>query len=329
MPWVGPVQAGYANGKDGTIPRYETLEQTGHAETVEVVYREEAVSLQTLVRRFFQIIDPLSINRQGHDAGVQYRTGVYYVEGAAEETAADRRAIEEVFEEVKKKLKTPELAVALEPVRSWFPAEEYHRDYLEKNPGGYCHISVKTMRQKWPLIDKERYPRPGPEELRRRLKPLEFEVVENAATEEAGTGALEGNFEKGLYVDRATGEPLFISAHKYHSGCGWPAFSKPIDEGVIEERDDPSIPGRPRIEIRSSSGSHLGHVFNDGPSPEGKGVVDPSADPDHRPVPPEEGHALPKEATGRRYCVNSAALRFIPFHEMEREGYGYLRELAH
>jgi peptide methionine sulfoxide reductase msrA/msrB len=328
MPWVGPVRAGYANGKDGTIPAYETLKQTGHAETVEVVYREDAVALKTLVRRFFQIIDPLSVNRQGHDAGTQYRTGVFYVEGGPEETALERKVLGSVFGEVKKKLGMPELAVVLEPLRNWFPAEEYHQDYLGKNPGGYCHIPVKTIRQRWPLIDKERYPRPGPAELRRGLTPLEFEVVENGATEGAGTGDLEGNFEQGLYVDRATGEPLFLSAQKYHSGCGWPAFSRPIDEGVLEEREDPSIPGRPRVEVRSSSGSHLGHVFNDGPVPGGKGGVDSSADPDHRPVPPAGEHGLPKDPTGLRYCVNSAALRFVPLREMEREGYGYLTGLV-
>ncbi|GHV84526.1 hypothetical protein AGMMS50230_01340 [Spirochaetia bacterium] len=329
MPWIEFTQAGYANGKDGEVPVYKTLQQTGHAETVEVVYDEDALALQTLVRRFFEVIDPLSFNRQGPDTGTQYRTAVYYVPGESAEYNTTIAAVKKVFEETAKTLGVEELATVLEPLRNWFPAEEYHQNYVQKIPGAYCHIPLKNMQRPWSLIDKERYPRPSPEELRKKLQPLEFDVVENAATELAGTGELEHFFEKGIYVDKATGEPLFVSAQKYHSGCGWPAFSKPIEEGVIEQLEDLSIPGRPRIEVRSSSGSHLGHVFKDGPVPEGRAALDPSADPNHRPSQPEgNGHELPKEPTGLRYCINSAALRFIAFHKMEDEGYGYLKGLT-
>jgi peptide methionine sulfoxide reductase msrA/msrB len=326
MPWVESTRVGYANGKAGSVPVYETLKQTGHAETVELVYNEEALTLRTLVRRFFEVIDPLSLNKQGPDRGTQYRTGVYFPKDSPE-APEDKAVIEAVFEEVKKTLGAEALAVSLEPLENWFPAEDYHQDYLQKNSGGYCHISLENLKRPWPLIDKERYPRPGPEELRKKLSPLEFEVVENSATEEAFSGELEKVFEKGLYVDRATGEPLFLSAQKYHSGCGWPAFSKPIDEGVIEQFEDYSIPERARIEVRSSSGSHLGHIFNDGPLPEGGNELDPSADPHHRPHRAEEDYAPPQDSTGIRYCINSAALRFVPLSAMEHEGYGYLKSL--
>jgi peptide-methionine (R)-S-oxide reductase len=136
------------------------------------------------------------------------------------------------------------------------------------------------------------------EELRRRIGDVSFEVTQNAATERPFTGAYLHHVEEGVYVDVVSGEALFSSRDKYDSGCGWPAFTRPIEEGAVSKRDDRSF-GMHRIEVRSSDGdSHLGHVFHDGP--------------------PDRG--------GLRYCINSAALRFVPYDRLEEEGYGYLIE---
>jgi len=132
------------------------------------------------------------------------------------------------------------------------------------------------------------------------LTPEQYRVTQENGTEHPGSGKYLDNYEPGIYVDIVSGEPLFASSEKFESGCGWPSFSKPIDETYINELRDTGL-GMIRTEVRSSHGdSHLGHVFTDGPVERG----------------------------GLRYCINSASLRFIPVDDMETEGYGdYIKQV--
>ncbi len=279
------TETGYANGSTEAPSYREVCAGSGHAETVRVVYDEAKISLTELMDFYFMVIDPLSVNRQGNDVGVQYRTGVYYTD---ESLLPELQA---AYDAEQVKVGRP-LAVELLPLDAFYSAEEYHQKYLDKNPGGYCHIPSAMFRleaQREPKSEKE-----SPEALRQRIGDLAYDVTQNAATERAFTGQYDAFFKKGLYVDVVSGEPLFTSMDKYDSGCGWPAFTKPIDDAAVTESADLSF-GMLRTEVRSSeAGSHLGHVFDDGP----------------------------KESGGLRYCINSAALRFIPYEKLEEEGYG-------
>ena len=288
---VQATDVGYANGST-QAPTYEQVcrENTGHAEAVHVVYDADALPLDKLLDYYFLTIDPTSKNRQGGDTGTQYRTGVYYLD------PADRPGIDAALEALQRQYDKP-LAVEVAPLENYHKAEEYHQDYLDKNPGGYCHLSPGLFRL---AAETHRYQKPPDAALREKLTPVQYEVTQQAATEPAHRNAYDGEFRSGIYVDVATGQPLFASADKYQSGCGWPAFSKPIDAARMECRAD-NTHGMQRVEVKSRlGGSHLGHVFTDGP----------------------------KERGGLRYCINSAALRFVPREDMEKEGYGEYLYLA-
>ena len=282
---VEKTSVGYANGQVETT-NYQLLKETDHAEAVEVVYDESKVSLREILLYYFRVIDPFSVNKQGNDRGRQYRTGIYFVD--------DHQVpvIQEVMEEQSAFFGGRRLAVELQPLKHYIPAEEYHQEYLKKNPGGYCHIDVNEASR--PLVDGADFKKASQEELKERLSSEAFQVTQESATEAPFTNAYDQEFQKGIYVDIASGEPLFISSDKYQSGCGWPAFTRPIAKEVITYHEDLTY-GMRRIEVRSRVGdAHLGHVFDDGPRDQG----------------------------GLRYCINSAALDFIPKDQMEERGYG-------
>ncbi len=294
IPGVSDVTVGYANGRT-VQPTYEDVcsHKTGHVETVHVVYDPEYVSLRTLTEHFFLIIDPLSVDQQGNDVGNQYRSGIYYTD------EADLETLQAVMDAEQKK-HTSRIVTELQPLQCYYLAEDYHQDYLEKNPGGYCHIDFSSLEDLQPLIDPAAYSKPSDDKLREMLTEQQYLITQNGDTEYAFTGEYDDFFEPGLYVDIVTGEPMFLSKDKFDSGCGWPSFSRPIDSAVIVTDEDTSH-DMIRTEVRSRVGdTHLGHVFEDGP----------------------------KELGGLRYCINSASLRFIPYSEMEASGYGSLMNLV-
>ena len=283
---VTDAVSGYANGK-GDTTNYQLLHATDHAETVKVTYDPDKISLDKLLQYYFRVIDPTSINKQGNDRGRQYRTGIYY------QNEQDKAVIEAALKTLQSKYQEP-IQIEVEPLKNYVEAEEYHQDYLKKNPNGYCHIDIKKADE--PLIDDKKYPKPSDAELKQKLTALQYDVTQGKHTERSFSNEYWDNFAPGIYVDITTGEPLFSSKDKFESGCGWPSFTKPIAAEVAEYQKDNSF-NMTRIEVLSRSGhAHLGHVFDDGPRDKG----------------------------GLRYCINSASIKFIPLDEMEKQGYGDL-----
>jgi len=282
------TEVGYANGNLAK-PTYEQVStgNTGFVEAVKVDYDPTVVDLKLLIGLYFKTIDPTSLDKQGNDIGTQYRTGVYFTK------KEDEKTIREEIGQLAKNYSS-KLVVEVGPLRNFYTAENYHQNYLEKNPQGYCHIPAD-------LFEKARKANPKPAKynkvdkkiLKKELTALQYDVTQNNATEKAFDNAYWNEFREGIYVDVTTGEPLFISTDKFESDCGWPSFSKPINDRLIAEKSDRSF-GMNRTEVRSKTGdAHLGHVFNDGPTEQG----------------------------GLRYCINSASLRFIPKDQMKTQGY--------
>lgn len=287
--------SGYANGKTAH-PSYEdvTHRHTGHAETVKVTYDADKLSLEDLMQYYLRVVDPTSLNKQGNDRGEQYRSGVYYTDPKEQAIIAQTLANEQ-------KKYQQKVVVENMPLQHFYEAEEYHQDYLLKNPNGYCHIDIHRADEPLPNktnnvskgFDAKTYHKPSDSELKKLLTPEQYAVTQHADTERAFSHEYDHFFGKGIYVDVVSGQPLFSSSDKYQSGCGWPSFTQPIAPEVVTEHEDNSF-NMHRVEVRSQAAdSHLGHVFPDGP----------------------------KDKGGLRYCINGVSLKFIPFEQMDNLGY--------
>lgn len=293
---VADAVSGYANGEKANPTYDEVIRGSGHAETVKVTYDADRISLATLLKHYFRVIDPTSLNRQGNDRGVQYRTGIYATD------PADSAVIEAAMKEQQAKYNKP-IVVETTPLENFYEAEEYHQDYLAKNPNGYCHIDLRLADVPLPeeegaaqsieeLLEVSRYQNTDKSQLTKQ----QYYITQQSGTERAYSHEYDQLFAPGLYVDVVSGEPLFLSNDKYDGRCGWPSFTQPLAAQVVTEHADNSFNMR-RIEVRSrAADSHLGHVFNDGPRDRG----------------------------GLRYCINGAALKFIPLADMAAAGYAPL-----
>lgn len=277
------TEVGYANGKTDET-NYQLIKETDHAETIKILFDENRISLEEVLDRFYMVIDPTSVNRQGNDIGRQYRTGIFY----EDDNLRDR--IERSLRNLQKHYEQ-KIAISLEKLENYVSAEDYHQDYLTKNPKGYCHINLELANED---MDKRTYKKPTEDFLRENLSEISYEVTQKKGTERPFSSEYDKKDDRGIYVDIVSGEALFSSRDKYDAGCGWPSFTKSIRGEVVDYKKDESH-NMVRTEVISKKAkSHLGHVFTDGPIKDG----------------------------GLRYCINGASLKFIPYEEMEEKGYG-------
>lgn len=316
--------SGYAGG-DESDASYPSVAKgtTRHREAVQVTYDPATISTEEVLDIYWSHIDPTNAEGQFADSGFQYTTAIFYQNEEQEMAARDAKKRLE-----KSGVFAKPIATEILPFVTFFEAEEYHQDYYKKASGHYERYKKASGRagfveETWAkdaaiqFLQSKRtetagsvsvskkaeynYTEEEVAELLKNLDPLAYHVVAEGGTESPFNNAYWNNKAEGIYVDKVTGKPLFSSTHKYDSGTGWPSFWRTIDDDSVTMHEDKSL-STTRTEIRSDAG-HVGHVFEDGPAEQG----------------------------GRRFCTNSASLRFVPKASMAGEGYGeylYLFEVS-